>query len=101
MGLGQAMPLPEDSAPQPVRRKYKWYHKVFALLGAAVAFEVGVFLIVFPWMDPWPHNYFATLVPEWRWLWVSPYMRGGVSGLGLVNVIISLTEALRLRRFSA
>jgi hypothetical protein len=84
----------------PPRPQYKWYHKVFALLGAAIAFEVGIFLIVFPWMDPWPHNYFVTAIPEWRNFWISPYVRGAISGLGVVNVILSLSEALRLRRFS-
>jgi hypothetical protein len=52
-------------------------------------------------MDPWPNNYFATVVPEWRRFWVSPYVRGAVSGLGLVNVVIALSEVFRLRRFSA
>ena len=99
MDLEQAAPLPGGN-PQTARPRYRWYHKVFALLGAAIAFEVGVFLIVFPWMDPWQHNYFASALPEWRRLWVNPYVRGAISGLGLVNVIISLSEALRLRRFT-
>jgi hypothetical protein len=28
------------------------------------------------------------------------YVRGGISGLGVVNLYISLVEVLRLRRFS-
>jgi hypothetical protein len=83
--------------PQP---RYQWYHKVFALLVAAVGFEVGLFLIIFPWMEPWSNNYFATLVPEWRTFWVNAYVRGAISGLGVVNVVVALSEVFRLRRFS-
>jgi hypothetical protein len=101
MDLEQAQPIEEERGPGPAAPRYRWHHKLLALLGAAIAFEVGIFLIVFPWMDPWPNNYFATVVPEWRRFWVSPYVRGAVSGLGLVNVVIALSEVFRLRRFSA
>jgi hypothetical protein len=32
--------------------------------------------------------------------WDNAYLRGAVSGLGIVNVYISLVEIFRLRRFA-
>jgi hypothetical protein len=90
----------DNLAARRVRRSTRWYHKLIGLLAAILFFEVGVFLLVFPWMDAWEQNYFATLIPEWRHLWTSRYMRGAVSGLGILNMYFALGEALRLRRYS-
>jgi hypothetical protein len=51
--------------------------------------------------DAWADNYFSVAVPDsalstWRTLWNNPYVRGGVSGLGLVNVWIAVAEVFRM-----
>jgi hypothetical protein len=79
---------------------YRWYHKAGAVLMTIFCMAIGLFLIVYPWTESWDHNYFAAVVPEWHGYWENLYVRGAVSGLGAVNFYISLTEALRLRRFS-
>jgi hypothetical protein len=83
------------------RPAYRWYHKAAGVMAAIFCFELGVFLLVFPWIDDWTVRYFSFL-PLWAhaW-WVSPYFRGAVSGLGLLNIYISFAEVFRLRRFSA
>ncbi len=86
----------ENGAPSTRR----WYHKMAAVLFAVFCFEVGIFLLVFPWMDYWRMNYFGGFSPSWRYVWNSNYFRGAVSGLGLVNVYVSFLEVFRLRRFS-
>jgi hypothetical protein len=92
MGFVQAEPGDEG----PHRR---WQDKLLALLGVIFCFELGVFLFVFPWATEWDVNYFPRL-PMWlRETWISPYFRGAVSGLGLVNIYISFVEVFRLRRF--
>jgi len=75
-----------------------WFHKLASLLFIIVCFEVGVFLLVFPWMDYWSNNSIASFAPWMREVWESPYFRGALSGLGLVNIYISLGEVFRLRR---
>ena len=80
--------------------QWRWYHKMAAILSAIFCFEVGVFLVVFPWMDYWPSNYFAGLSPWWFRIWSSNYFRGGLSGLGLLNIYIAFVQVFRLRRFS-
>lgn len=84
------------AAPAPPR----WYHKVSAILFITFCLEIGLFLLVFPWTEYWDANYFSALLPSWQPYWDNMYMRGAISGLGVVNVYISFIEIFRLRRFS-
>jgi hypothetical protein len=89
--------LVEPAAPDPV---YRWYHKTAALLSIVFCLEVGVVLLVFPWSDYWDNNFFSTWLPALHRLWDNSYFRGGMSGLGVVNIVIAFGELFRLRRFS-
>ncbi|MBS1829893.1 MAG: hypothetical protein JST93_31625 [Acidobacteria bacterium] len=80
--------------------RFRWYHKVAAVVFAIFCFELGVFLLVFPWLDFWEQNFFATWNHTLQQLWMNSYFRGTVSGLGLVNIFVSFVEIVRLRRFS-
>jgi len=92
-------PVERPAVEEPVEpRRTSWFHKLATLLFIIVCFEVGVFLLVFPWMDYWGNNYIAALAPWVRAIWESPYFRGALSGLGLVNIYISMAEVFRLRR---
>jgi hypothetical protein len=82
----------------PVHIRHTWYHKLGILLFIIVCFEVGAFLTVFPWTPQWDSNSVASLFPMLRELWASSYFRGALSGLGLLNIYISLGEVSRLRR---
>jgi hypothetical protein len=81
-----------------VHIRHTWYHKLGVLLFIIVCFEVGAFLTLFPWTPQWDNNSMANLVPMLRDLWSSSYFRGALSGLGLLNIYISLGEVSRLRR---
>jgi hypothetical protein len=81
--------------------RYRWYHKLGALLLVIFCFELGVFLTVFPWLQTWDINWFSTYSPAAHELWVNSYFRGALSGLGLANVYIAILEVARLRRFSS
>jgi hypothetical protein len=48
--------------------------------------EVGLLLIVLPWSGFWEQNYFAERWPPLLALLRNDYLRGAVSGLGLVNL---------------
>ena len=98
---GQAPPLPGAFAEQaPPRPVYHWYHKMSAVVFVTFCLEVGLFLLIFPWTDYWDTNYFSTLIPAWSAYWGNLYVRGAISGLGMVNLYISFIEIFRLRRFA-
>jgi len=83
--------------PGPIR----WHHKLVGMLLVILCFQVGIFLLAFPWSPYWNSNYFSWLSPGWRELWVNPYFRGAVSGLGMVNLCLSVIEVFRLQDLSA
>ncbi len=60
--------------------------------------EIGFVLLLLPWTDLWDANYFSSLTPAWNPLWLSAYVRGAVSGIGLVNMWIGVAEAWRMWR---
>ncbi|MBI3683903.1 MAG: hypothetical protein HY235_26305 [Acidobacteria bacterium] len=94
-------PFPDPAGAEAFRPEYRWYHKVAAVLFAIFCFELGVFLLVFPWLDFWENNFFATWNYTLQQMWMNPYFRGMISGLGLVNIFVSFIEIVRLRRFSS
>jgi hypothetical protein len=98
------MPLERQAtsaeAPRETSR-YRWYHKVSALVFIVFCFELGVFLLVFPWLEYWDQNFFSAMIPEWHSYWENGYVRGAVSGVGALNLYIAVLEIFRLRRFSS
>jgi hypothetical protein len=75
-----------------------WHQKLWRVIFIVFCFELGVFLLVFPWLDYWDNNSIAGLSPWLQELWLSPYFRGALSGLGLANLLISFGEVFRFRR---
>lgn len=92
--------------PVAQSRSPHWLEKTAAILWVVFCFELGVFLIVFPWFEHyWSNSYFSNFSftifdMEWEKIWDSAWFRGAVSGLGVVNLFISFIEVFRLRRFS-
>jgi hypothetical protein len=93
MAVSQPDPASLEVSPR------SWRQVLATALLSLVCFEIGACLLFFPWLDLWRQNYFATLSPGWSELWGNAYFRGAVSGLGLVNIAISLVELFRLNRF--
>ena len=57
---------------------------------------LGLALILAPWSDYWETNYFLFQYPALALWFKNPFMRGAISGLGFMNVVLSL-EAFRHR----
>jgi uncharacterized membrane protein YccC len=95
---------PEQMDPQPVEalpdRAATWSHRLGTLLFVLFCFEIGVFLLVFPWLDPWQNNWLADVFPGLAGVWGNPFFRGALSGLGFVNIYISLLEVFRIKRIA-
>jgi len=83
--------LPSDQRP------IGWTQRIWALIKFLFCFEIGLFLVVFPWLQTWDVNWFAASTPTLHAIWVNAFFRGAVSGLGLLNVWIGFTELFRLR----
>ena len=62
------------------------------LLLTAFFFEAGLVLLLVPWSDYWDRNYFLQSVPMLATFITNDFVRGAVSGLGVVNLIAGLVE---------
>jgi len=62
------------------------------LLLVAFFVEVGLMLIVLPWSIFWERNYFAAAWPGLRIVLTNDFVRGAVSGLGVLNLLAGLSE---------
>ncbi len=59
---------------------------------AVLYLEFGLVLLVAPWSRYWDRNYFSDSWPRIRAVASNNFVRGAVSGLGLVNAFVAVTE---------
>lgn len=58
--------------------------------------EVGLLLVVLPWSGFWERNYFAHAWPAFGVIVRNNFVRGAISGLGLVNLFAGFAEIMRV-----
>ncbi len=83
--------IEEARPPRP------WHSRLLGIIFVIFCFEVGVVLLIFPWIDSWNGNYLSD-IPQLRDIWENLYFRGALSGVGMVNIYISFTEMFRIMR---
>jgi hypothetical protein len=66
------------------------------LLFVAYFIEIGLLLILVPWSGLWERNFFASSVPFVDALVRNYFVRGAVSGLGVVNLLAGLADLAAL-----
>lgn len=72
-------------------------NKLLVMVFIFFCFELGFFLIVFPWSQYWENNLFLFYLPAIREFVLNNYFRGAVSGLGIVDIGLGLWEASHFR----
>lgn len=96
MSLTPDQPVEIADLPQ---RKRTWQSRLLAICFVIFTFEIGMFLVIIPWMDEsWSLNTIQELAPMLQTIWIDPYFRGAITGLGLVNIYIACREVFRLFR---
>jgi hypothetical protein len=78
-----------------------WSQRLGSVLIILFCLEVGLFLLVYPWTDSWSDNYFKWAVrgsvqTSWHSFWDNSYVRGCISGMGVVNLWIAVVEVFRM-----
>jgi hypothetical protein len=68
--------------------------RVTVVFLASLWLALGLALILAPWLDLWDANYFVYTYPSLGLVMRSPYVRGAVTGLGVLDLMLSL-EAIR------
>ena len=90
------MPVTTGTSPRVWTASQRSRHKGSILFRRLVyiAFflEVGLLLIVVPWSAFLDRNYFAARWPAIRPLLANNFVRGGVTGLGVVNLVAGFAD---------
>lgn len=61
------------------------------ILWTLICFELGILLILAPWSAFWEHNFFLERYPDLIPYLLSPFTRGAVSGLGLLDIFVAIS----------
>ena len=72
-------------------------HRALVILYVLFCFELGLFLLILPWVSIWTSNHFV-LTHGWvSAIALNHFVRGAVSGLGLADIWLAIHEMWRLR----
>ncbi len=69
-----------------------------ALFFALYCLEAGLFFAVVPWTRIWTMNTLLHDLPAVAFLADNPYVRGFVSGIGMLHLIFGIRELVRITR---
>jgi len=75
-----------------------WPRRLLQVSLALFTFEIGLFLVIFPWTEYWSFNYFQVVVPGLQDVWDQPAFRGVLTGLGLVNIYLACLQVVNAFR---
>ncbi|MEO6212926.1 MAG: hypothetical protein ABIP65_04800 [Vicinamibacterales bacterium] len=62
------------------------------LIFAAYFIEAGLILVVVPWSGFWDRNALASILPASRAWIANPFIRGAVTGVGVITTAAGLME---------
>ena len=64
-------------------------NRVLHALLVLLCFEMGAILLYLPWSSLWEQNYFLSRFPVLVGFLLHPALRGAVSGLGVLDIIVA------------
>jgi hypothetical protein len=87
--------------PPPPREKLSgwrlWRARLFLAEFILVCMLIGIILIAFPWTPVWTNNSLLIGFPRLREALMSDFVRGLISGLGLIDIWLAISEAIHYR----
>ncbi len=95
--VGAAPPPPAPVEPASPTRK-RWYHYLGPAIFALFCIELGVLLVLAPWIEIYERNIVQFVPHGWQRLLLSHQFRGALSALGFLNFLIALNELIDMVR---
>ncbi|HEY1525971.1 MAG TPA: hypothetical protein VGH51_07010 [Candidatus Angelobacter sp.] len=74
-----------------------WLQRVFVVVYVLFCIELGLVLIVLPWTRFWFSDGWTEQWPAFQHWMQQGFIRGAVSGLGLLDIWLGVVEAVRYR----
>ena len=87
---------PPPSRRQPTRWQI-WRARLFLVEFIFICVVIGILLIAAPWLPIWSENSLLIGFPRLHEFLMNDFVRGLVSGLGLIDIGLAISEAVRYR----
>lgn len=84
--------------PAPKRKPGQiWVQRIFLVVFVLFCLEIGIILAVLPWTSLWAHNSLLVPYPRLHEFLMLDFVRGLITGLGLVDIWMGVAEAVNYR----
>jgi hypothetical protein len=97
---GAPRPAPVLVMPPPATRPTRsqlWIRRFWLVVSVLFCLEVGIVLIVGPWTRAWTENSLSSSYPNLHEFLMNGFVRGAVTGLGVVDFWIGIARAVSYR----
>ena len=85
---------PAANAPARASRTTVWLHRLSLVIFVVFCIELGMLLTVLPWTPVWVNNGLLAAHPLLKSILEGNFVRGIISGVGLVDIWIGIWEAV-------
>jgi hypothetical protein len=93
-------PAPDENSGQPnlpPAHPPVWAQRLLLVVEVAVAVWAGMLVMVLPWTRLWTENPLLAAWPSVKFMLDQSFVRGLISGIGLVDVWMGVSEAVHYR----
>lgn len=93
-------PAPGETPGQPVpppAHPPVWAQRLLLVVEVAVAVWAGMLVMLLPWTRLWTENPLLAAWPSVKFILEQNFVRGLISGIGLVDVWMGISEAVHYR----
>jgi hypothetical protein len=97
-------PEPDEEHPAQLNRLAPpaahppvWAQRLLLAVEVAIAFWAGILVLLLPWTRLWTENPLLTAFPNVRYFCNLTFVRGMISGIGLLDLWMGATDAVHYR----
>ncbi len=95
--FSHAATMLSDKPATPRSRGRIWARRLFMVVLVLFCIELGMALVVLPWLSVWTANSLVQSYPQLQSFLGNYFVRGAFTGLGLIDIWIGVWEAVHYR----
>ena len=89
---------PESQSVRPIAEGLPiWMQRTFLIIFVLLCIEIGIVLVAVPWRPIWSDNALLSNYPHLRTVLRLGFVRGTITGIGLLDIWIGIWEAVHYR----
>ncbi len=83
--------------PAPASPPHLWLQRVWLVIYVVFCIELGIVMAALPWTQFWNSNSLLASLPTLRQVLHNNFVRGAISGLGVIDIWLGIWEAVHYR----